>query len=188
MNHRELPQVPQGMRRAGLCLALLLSAAVPSSLLGGLLSPSAFLPNPQLAAMRTNGYLPAHGAPPLRFAEPATMPELTVHPTAAASKLPALNSGDPSMASTPGASATSSSLTPSAAATRPTEATSEMMPSGKSVPLSILPDDLRPQVRPEDFLPFFQIPATQPGDVTLTPHGALAPAPQPASSATYHQQ
>jgi len=62
----------------------------------------------------------------------------------------------------------------------------------KAAPLAILPDELHPQVRPEDFLPFFQIPgaATGPGDVTLVvpvPRNPPAPPTQPTSSATYTQ-
>lgn len=68
-------------------------------------------------------------------------------------------------------------------------------PSAPSIktPPAILPDDLRSTVRPEDFLPYFQIPgsAQNPGDVTLLvpalPKNAPAPATIPASSATYTQ-
>jgi hypothetical protein len=44
-----------------------------------------------------------------------------------------------------------------------------------------LPDDLRQPTRPEDFLPYFQLPG--PG---VNP-GVPAPAPLPPSSATYTQ-
>ncbi|WP_415908155.1 hypothetical protein [Oleiharenicola sp. Vm1] len=64
--------------------------------------------------------------------------------------------------------------------------------SGKP-PATILPDDTRPKVRAEDFLPFFQFPGSAPanGDVTVVapvPNAAPGAAPLPASSATYRQQ
>jgi hypothetical protein len=56
----------------------------------------------------------------------------------------------------------------------------------------MIPDDARPTIRAEDFLPYFQIPgsAQQPSDVTLlVPAARSAPAPAaiPPSSATYTQ-
>ncbi|MBE7537218.1 MAG: hypothetical protein HS122_02240 [Opitutaceae bacterium] len=47
-------------------------------------------------------------------------------------------------------------------------------------PVAILHDDLQREVRPEDVLPYFQFP----GSVQSAP----APAPMPASSATYRQR
>lgn len=53
----------------------------------------------------------------------------------------------------------------------------------------ILPDDTRPKVRAEDFLPFFQPPGANPNpnDVTVAPPPAEPGTPTP-SSATYRQQ
>jgi len=57
-------------------------------------------------------------------------------------------------------------------------------------PAPILIDDLRPTVRPEDFLPFFLLPGTHSGDTATTivvpvPRQAPAPGTQPPSSATF---
>lgn len=64
--------------------------------------------------------------------------------------------------------------------------------SPAKTPAAILPDDTRPKVRAEDFLPFFQFPGNTPanGDVTVVAPVPNAPtaAPLPASSATYRQQ
>jgi hypothetical protein len=60
----------------------------------------------------------------------------------------------------------------------------------KRAPLSILPDEMRPQVRPEDFLPFFQIPGAHGNpDVTVAVPVQAQPAQPPpqTSSATYLQ-
>jgi hypothetical protein len=56
--------------------------------------------------------------------------------------------------------------------------------------LPILPDDARPQARPEDFLPYFQIPVNQ-SDVNLIVPAARTPSVPnnlPYSSATYRQR
>ena len=65
-----------------------------------------------------------------------------------------------------GKAATSNSARP---ITR-TEARVEPIVAEKTAPLSILPDENRPQVKPEDFLPYFQSPNA---------------APLPKSTATY---
>ncbi len=63
----------------------------------------------------------------------------------------------------------------------------------KAPPAAILPDDTRPSVRPEDFLPYFQVPGatTSAGEVNvIMPANAFTPpaaAPLPPSSATYTQ-
>lgn len=56
-------------------------------------------------------------------------------------------------------------------------------------PTPILEDQLRPRVRAEDFLPYFQIPAEHPGEASVIvpiPRGTT-PSPLPTSSATYTQ-
>jgi hypothetical protein len=53
---------------------------------------------------------------------------------------------------------------------------------GASQPTSILPDETKQRVRPEDFLPFFQFPGGQ------SAPGANAPGTIPPSSATYKMQ
>ncbi len=64
--------------------------------------------------------------------------------------------------------------------------------SEKSTPLSILPDETRPQVRPEDFLPYFQAPGSgqHPNvDVVMpVPWGTPVNPPPIPSSATYIQK
>ena len=62
-------------------------------------------------------------------------------------------------------------------ASEPTPAPAPTRTPAPAKPTSapIIPDDVRPAVRAEDFLPYFQIP------------GAAAPAPLPPSTATYTQ-
>ncbi|MDP3072432.1 MAG: hypothetical protein Q8N18_19220 [Opitutaceae bacterium] len=59
-------------------------------------------------------------------------------------------------------------------------------------PAQIIPDDLRPTIQAEDFIPFFQLPGSSRGrgDVNVlvpAPRSVPAPPPLPESSATYRQ-
>ncbi len=111
-----------------------------------------------------DGYLPLLGAPALRFVE--DLPPVPPAPrleTTTQLKAPAVMTGPDIVG---GKAATSNSARP---ITR-TEARVEPIVAEKTAPLSILPDENRPQVKPEDFLPYFQIPNA---------------APLPKSTATY---
>ena len=193
MNHREPTHGPKGVRRALHCLAFLLPALATESL------PAAVRPRAALGlpsghhGTEPAAYLPALGAPPLRFAEVAPPPDLVSRPAAAAPPQPALSMTESSVALANAAAAQSAAIRTSDTVSSPepkAEATASA--AAKPAPSSILPDENRPQVRPEDFLPFFQIPgsATQPGDVTLVvpvPRNVPAPVALPTSSATYTQ-
>lgn len=150
-------------------------------------------------------YLMVAGAPPLRFEEPTPPPDLMMRPPAAAPPMPALTPTESSVAlanaaaaqSTPVAPETPPAPPPPPVASTPAAPpsppkTPEPAPAPVKSPPPILRDELSPAVRPEDFLPYFQIPgaAQQPNDVTLlvpAPQSAPAPAPLPPSSATYSQ-
>ena len=199
MNHLEPPHLPAGLRRALHCLSLLLLPALTPEGAQALTRPrpaprdGADLHGPEPAP-----YLPAMGAPPLRFKEVAPPPDLVTRPAAGAPPTPALTLTESSVALANAAAARSATMNVVApesagatAATGPAATDDASVPAPKT-PSSILPDDARPAVRPEDFLPYFQIPgsATRPGDVTLlVPAARAAPAPAtlPASSATYTQ-
>ena len=146
-------------------------------------------------------YLPVVGAPPLRFQEAMPPPDLVTRPPAAAPPTPALTRTESSVALANAAAARSTSITE----TEPTPVAAPVVaekpanketppPPQKSAP-PILRDDARPQVRPEDFLPYFQIPgaAHHPSDVTVivpapsVPAAPAAPGTLPPSSATYTQ-
>ncbi len=127
-------------------------------------------------------YLPAVGAPSLRFRAGPPPPDLSARPTAGAPPLPALSRTESSVAL---ANVAAAQL---AGAHGPTDShpgeNNNSSPAAKHPPLPILPDEIRPQVRPEDFLPFFQVPGsvTQPNGVN-----SRGPAALPPSTATYSQ-
>ena len=125
-------------------------------------------------------YLAAVGAPNLRFSEAVPPPDLSVRPPAGAPPQPAVNHEPDSVsASKP---ETQAARTEPVAPPQPEVAAKE---PASTPPPSILPDDTRPKVRPEDFLPFFQFPGGNSAPGTLTPP---APGQQPLSTATYRQQ
>jgi hypothetical protein len=140
-------------------------------------------------------YLAAVGPPPLRFQTQPPPPDLTGRPAAGAPPIPAKalteNPGEtpkPRYAEAEPASATAPDESKAVAANDKVAPA----PSPNKAPTpSIIPDDMRPSVRPEDFLPYFQIPGAKPGDpsllVPVPVRGAPAPAPLPPSSATYTQ-
>jgi hypothetical protein len=143
-------------------------------------------------------YLPVIGAPALRFQAAPPPPDLTSRPAAAAPPVPALSLTETTVAQANLAAARPTSPAGPAPAT-PTEPPPETAKtartpnaSGKPVPPSILPDDSQPSVRPEDFLPYFQVPGAgrQPGEVNVimpAVRGASGSISAPPSSATYTQ-
>ncbi len=192
MNHREPSHGSTGGRRALHCLALILPFLAPKPLSAALrLQDGLGLPS-GCPEHEPNAYLPVLGAPPLRFAEVAPPPDLVSRPPAAAPPQPALSMTESSVALA-NAAAAQSTVVHSAPPFAPNSARAESASPDKSdkpAPTPILPDEIHPQVRPEDFLPFFQIPgsATGPRDVTVVvpvPRTPAAPATLAPSSATY---
>lgn len=211
MNHREPPHLPAGVRRALHCLSLMLLPALTPEGVHAL--PRSRLPGngPNLRNAEPIPYLPLVGAPPLRFQEAAPPPDLVTRPAAAAPPTPALSLTETSVALANAAAAHSTTVAPggdpahpSPPSPPPPPATEPLAPETQQTPAEIeaeapekapapiLPDNARPAIRPEDFLPYFQIPgsARNPSDVTLlvpSVPSAPAPAPLPPSSATYTQ-
>ncbi len=199
MNHRESPPLSAGARRALRCLSLLL---VPA------LAPDAApaMPRSRHALGQGAGehggdslpYLAMVGAPPLRFEKSTPPPDLVMRPAAAAPPVPSLTLTESSVALANEAAARST-----AATTRgedepqvtelPVAKEAAPPPPPKPTPRAIIPDDTRPKVRPEDFLPYFQIPgsARSANEVNvIMPASALTsppPATLPPSTATYTQ-
>ena len=201
MNHREPPHLSVGARRVLHSLSLLLiSALAPEGVFAQPRQRPTPGQSPDMQEVEQTPYLPYVGAPLLRFQEVAPPPDLVTRPAPAGPPTPTLSPTESSVAMENAAAprSTASSLQPRPpeapapeAAVKP-EAKAPPPAPVKSTPPAILPDDTHPPVRPEDFLPYFQIPgsATQPEDVNLllpAPRTPPAPAPLPPSSATYTQ-
>jgi hypothetical protein len=133
-------------------------------------------------------YLRVVAAPPLRFDDPEPPPDLSARPPAGGPpKLPEKGEAKPDVIlpkPAPAAQSAGSTLTiesrVAAAPAAPTAAAAPAAPSS----LPILPDDVHPPVRAEDFLPYFQYPggrSGRTGDGTSPP----AAASLPPSTATY---
>lgn len=192
MNHREPPLSPADTHgtRLGLLLGLLLAGAST----GSHAQIRLFSISVVMQTTEATPYLQATGAPPLRFQEAA----LPLHPAPAA-PAPAATPAPTPTATTP---APTEETAPAAVAITDPATTAPSFPvppanpetstAPAKTPAPILPDDARPPIRAEDFLPYFQIPgsAKTPADVTLlvpVPKAPPAPGALPPSSATYTQ-
>jgi hypothetical protein len=136
-------------------------------------------------------YLATVGSPSLRFLEALPPPDLVTRPPASAPPQPSATAEPPKPDvipfTPPAAEAAAGSPASPASSSR---GTPDAEPTGDKSPAPILPDELRPRVHPEDFIPYFQIPAGRPGDpnvIVPVPRSAASPAPLPPSSATYNQ-
>lgn len=204
------------LRQASHCLALLLlpalapgfSRAVPRP--RATPGPEAQVQPPRPTRALSEPYLRVVGAPPLRFAVESPPPDLVTRPPASGTPPEATDPAEMESALPPLSLPVSSvplatesaDVQPStvavenpaarAASGENRSATPSATAPVERGPAPILPDDLRPAVRPEDFLPFFQLPGTSGGPANATvivPVVPQAPAPAtlPPSSATYRQ-
>ena len=160
----------------GLAL-LLLSGMGPEALSARFGKRKGFTFVGDLYAKETVPYLPAIGPPGLFFREPEPAAAPAIQPAAVSPPVPGLNVVENAVAAANSAAslgplrdsaATSERVKPAAVAP-----TSELMPvaAPKTSSPAILRDDVKPQVRPEDFLPYFQVPGN----------------PVPPSAASYTQ-
>jgi hypothetical protein len=186
MNHREPPHPTAGVRRAKLCLALLLPALLaPAGAHAALRSKAAPKADP-------NAYLPTVAAPALRFQTPTPPRDQIARlifpkPAAKPEIAPALPKADV----TPRVAKAAAAETPDAAAQADTK---PAVTASARPPAQIIPDDTRNAVQAEDFIPFFQLPGSvrAPGGLNVivplpAPSAVPAPGALPPSSATFRQ-
>ncbi|HVU15785.1 MAG TPA: hypothetical protein VHD32_02585 [Candidatus Didemnitutus sp.] len=154
----------------------------------------AALPFSVRAARESRPYLTVVMAAPLRFAEPPPPPAAPAPKSIDSAAVP---TGVPTPAGNPAnpapvAVAAGDNPTPEiqpAAASH--DAAKPPAPADKAnnPPPAILPDEARPKVHAEDFLPYFQFPGAgpNPNDVIVAPTPP-EPGKLPPSSASYRQQ
>lgn len=141
--------------------------------------PPAAPPPAVRVASTVTAYLPLAGPPPLRFA--AARPVAWESESPPAEELPALvaevDDRGPAPLPPDQATALADAQLPS-----PADPTADpLQPPRVSTPPAVLPDDLMPRARPEDVLPFFELPGAR---LWADP---AAPPPAPPSRATYHR-
>ena len=176
VNHHKAQFRPGRLRQALHCLAFLL-------LLGlGPEATAAKFRQREWSAPESAPYLTATGPPVLRFREPEVPPEPALRPVAVGPPVPGLNAVESAVAVANAAAVRVSPAggVPVMDVAKPGQLNTPQgapkpLAAAKPIPPAILPDDTRPQVRAEDFLPYFQIP------------GGPVPAQLPPSSATYTQ-
>jgi hypothetical protein len=133
-------------------------------------------------------YLKIAGFLPLRICSATLPPDLVSKPAAGAPPKPSSITPAASTSALP-APATDPAGKPREITPPAQTATVPPTPTINSTP-AILPDDTRPATRPEDFLPFFQLPAANQDATGVAPTINRPPAPGqlPPSSATYQQK
>lgn len=180
MNHHQR-LLPPGENRALRYFSLLLFALMSAHETAAMPRLFKFKSEPS----RTNpvGYLPAVGAPALRFQAPPPvvmpLPSKAALPSASTSQAASLEDQREITAPAVPEIAVAS---PSPAETIPAveDGPEKTLPQKTKPTPQIIPDDTRPPVRPEDFLPFFQFPAP-----AGSPNGSLnviVPVPRDAPS------
>lgn len=186
MNHHQR-HLPPGVNRALRSLLLLLLALTFRPETQAM--PRIFRPKPIVPSSSPRGYLAAVGAPLLRFEEPPLLP------VPSAPSAPATAENSPAVS----APAPSPEVTGAPVAPNPSEEPASREPKSEKSPgvktkssPQIIPDDTRPAVHPEDFLPFFQFPSAgkETGSLNVivpVPNQPAAGTPLPPSSATYTQ-
>jgi hypothetical protein len=153
-----------------------------------------FLPepsNPQPVTPLSAPYLAVVGPPPMRFREPPGPPSFELEPVAAGpAQLEENIQASPSLAAAAGGRLDSSS--PMAASSKSSTKSPSSSPSAnrpeESEPSTILPDDMRRDIRPEDLLPYFQYPRNGGAVIGVPVPNQPALPTLPPSSATYRQQ
>ena len=189
MNYSEPPHPPTGARRALHGLILLRLATLIPSDAHGISSLRLRVHQESVPEKRgSSPYLSTIGPAPLRFGAVPALPEPVPPPPVSTTPAPAAAPSEDFNAAAP--------LTTPAATSQPGAVTApDAQPEPRETPAKdpprILLDDVRPAVRPEEFLPYFQIPGSkQAGEFTLVvpvPRSAPASAPIAPSSATYTQ-
>lgn len=201
MTYRDSPHPPVRVRLALRCLALLVIPALAP--LGGHALTRSRPPGsgPELRHADPIPYLTILGGPPLRFHEATPPPDLTVRPAASAPPIPVSSEAEAAVRAA--TIAAIQAIPPTSAApddpstipgARPPAMTPPAVTPTKTPP-PIIPDNVRQSVRPEDFLPYFQIPGSvrqNPDVKVIVPAATTLEAPAtsgsiPPSSASYNQ-
>ena len=180
-----------GLGRFVRCLTLVLLPALVAE--GGQAASASRVPvgappesSPESPYPYSTPYLAVVGPPPMRFREPPAPPSFELEPVAAGpAQLEEIMPAPPAVAGGRLASSPMAASSKSSSPNSPSSSAGAAKRPDEIEPSSILPDDMRREVRPEDLLPYFQYPRNGGGvpGVPVPPQPTLPP-----SSATYRQQ
>jgi hypothetical protein len=159
MHHRVSPPGTAKGRRAWLFFSLLIPALASKVSTQSAASPITLDDGSPLVPSETSRpYLAVLGPPSLRFEEAQPPPDLSARPPGGAPPKPAVRPIGADVIPAPVVQPKVVVSIPAA----PQPAKVEVIAAPKPPPPpSILHDDVRPQVRPEDFLPYFQYPGAE---------------------------
>ncbi len=175
------PATPRHALRGLVCLVLLGWLAKPAS--------ARIRSHPRSAPDDSSApYLRVVGSLPLRIQPAPVTPTPAARTAASGPPFPVAPAVTAPAAETPATPPSTATLPP--ADITPAPATATPPPAE---PAPIIPDETRPRVQPEDFLPYFQFPGSPgtPRDVSVAAPLNLAPNPPhhgTPSTATYRQQ
>lgn len=178
MHYRVTPPGTAKGRRAWLFFSLLIPALASKVSTQSASSPITYDDgSPVVPSEKSRPYLAVIGPPLLRFEEALPPPDLSARPPGGAPPKPLVKLMEADVIPAP---MVQPKVVVSLSAA-PQPAKIEIIAAPKPPPApSILHDDVQGQVKPEDFLPYFQYPGSS--------NQAPAPQPLPPSSATYIQE
>lgn len=149
---------------------------------------------PSLQSGSSRPYLAVIGPPVLRFREAIEpQPDVSTRPPAGAPPHPSASVSEaansesrPEIRTSP---VETSPVGPRPTVPAPVQAQPKAADDSSQSGSPIIPDDSRPKVRPEDFLPYFQFPGSRASSEDVSsPSVPMTPGQQPPSTATYRQQ
>lgn len=152
------------------CLSFLLVPALASEVTPRPRSTSSCATGSTPGADPLLPYLLAVGPPPLRFAQALPLPDVSTRPASAAPPVPAvveeIAAANAASAKPVGTAPPSPVAPPEASAPEPASVPVAPVETAKPparTPPALIPDDTQHETRPEEILPFFQLPGSSGG-------------------------
>lgn len=180
------------------CLSFLLVPALASEVTPRPRSTSSCATGSTPGADPLLPYLLAVGPPPLRFAQALPLPDVSTRPASAAPPVPAvveeIAAANAASAKPVGTAPPSPVAPPEAPAPEPATTlvapVDTAKPTPAKTPAALIPDDTQHELRPEEILPFFQMPGAGGAATVVVPVVPAQPEEMrlPVSTAVYRQR
>jgi hypothetical protein len=143
-------------------------------------------------------YLLAVGPPPMRFAQSLPLPDVSTRPPSAAPPVPAIveeiAAANAASAKSVGSHLSSPVASPDIQVPEPASTSVASGETAKSppakTPAALIPDETQHELRPEEILPFFQLPGANGATTIVVPAVPASPEQTrlPVSTAVYRQR